>query len=161
MLWNWWKESSSPFFSRFEQGWPKQKSPCQLSPFLCHPQSYDQCPLMVEVSGRNILEDVEGPLPKPTLGCLPAQHEALARAPGSSAHLQPGSSRCHSLESALEAHRSQGLEPHSEHSKAPSLRATRHHLSSPGLTSVLLPWRNSSGKVFPPLLPRGGKKEHF
>lgn len=136
----------------------KAKSHCQMSPFLCHPESYDQCPLMVEVSGRNVLEDVEGSLPKPTLGCLPAQHEALAKAPGSSAHLQPGSSRRHSPESAVE---SQGLEPRSEHSKAPSLRATRHHLSSPSLTSVLLPWRNSSGKVFPPLLPRGGKNEHL
>lgn len=44
-------------------------------PFLHHVESY-QCTPTVEVSGRNILKDKEGPLPRSMPRCLPAQHEA-------------------------------------------------------------------------------------
>lgn len=101
----------------------------QMSPFLHHVESSYQCTPMVEVSGRNTLEDMEGPIPRPKPECLPAQHETLVKTSGSSVHSQPGFSCHHSPESALEDYGSQGLQPPNKHSKVPNPRVTCPYFS--------------------------------
>lgn len=115
----WMKKVFLSFFLQVWAGMTIAKSPHQRSPFH-HVESYQCTP--TEVSGRNILKDKEGPLPRSMPRCLPAQHEAPVKTPGSSVHLQPELSCHHSPESALEGHGSQGLQPLSKHSKAPNPR---------------------------------------
>lgn len=165
MLGNWWKKVFLSLSSWCEQGWPWHKGHCQMSPFFV----IQSAPCLASSCGGGLfagifLRSMECPYQTPDLGkCLPGQHKAPAKAPGSSARFYPEPSCSHSPEpswSVLEAHRFQGLQLCGKQSKAPLLQATSLHLSSPCLNSVFPPMMTPSGKLFSSLL-LGGKSKDF